>query len=105
MKQNITLSLDTELLRQAKLVAAKRKLSLSKLLAEELAEQVTQTRQHEQAKQQALAWLDKKFPLGGLGIKDRDTFTSPTRSTPDDCLAGGPGANGTCVQTLGSADR
>jgi hypothetical protein len=74
MKQNITLSLDTELLRKAKLLAAKRKLSLSKLLAEELAEQVARTRQYEQAKQQALAWLDQKFPLGGVAIKDRNAL-------------------------------
>ncbi len=71
MKQNITLSLDTELLRKAKLLAAKRKLSLSRLLAEELAEQVAQARQYDQAKKQALAWLDKKFPLGGIGVRDR----------------------------------
>ena len=66
MKQNITLSLDEQTLQQARLLAAKRKLSVSRLLAEDLAEQVAQDRQYEQAKRQAMAWLaEPRLQLGG----------------------------------------
>jgi len=74
MKQNITLSLETELLQQAKVMAAKRHLSVSKLLAEDLAARVSEAERYEQTRQQALVWLERKFPLGGLGIKDRDAL-------------------------------
>jgi uncharacterized protein (DUF2126 family) len=74
MKQNITLSMEADLLRQAKQLAAQRHLSLSKLLAEDLATQVSQAQQYEQAKQQALAWLEQKFPLGGEGVKNREAL-------------------------------
>mgnify|MGYP001562796962 CR=1 FL=1 len=74
MKQNITLSVESELLRQAKQLAAKRHLSLSKLLAEDLAAHVAQAKQYEQAKQQALAWLEQKFHMGGKGIENREAL-------------------------------
>lgn len=67
MKQNITLSLDSATLQQAKQLAASRKLSVSKLLAADLAEQVDNQRRYEQAKRQALAWLSNsgELDLGG----------------------------------------
>ncbi|MDD5330288.1 MAG: hypothetical protein PHX38_09805 [Sulfuricella sp.] len=74
MKQNITLSMETELLHQAKQLAAKRRLSLSRLLADDLAEQVAQAQQYELSKRQALAWLEQKFPLGGEGVKNREAL-------------------------------
>ena len=58
MKQNITLSLDAATLKQAKQLAAKRNLSVSKLLAEDLAAHVAADRHFEQAKRQALVWLE-----------------------------------------------
>lgn len=72
MKQNVTLSLETDLLQQAKVLAARRNLSLSKLLAEDIAVQVAQARQYDQAKQQALVLLNQKFALGGQRVQDRD---------------------------------
>ncbi len=57
MKQNITLSLDEQTLHQARQLAARRKLSVSKLLAEDIAQQVQTDQRYEQAKRQALAWL------------------------------------------------
>jgi hypothetical protein len=57
MKQNITLSLDEQTLHQARQLAARRKLSVSKLLAEDLAQQVQADQRYEQAKRIALAWL------------------------------------------------
>ena len=59
MKQNITLALDANTLKQAKRLAAGRNLSISKLLSEDLAARVTDERHFEQARRQALAWLKK----------------------------------------------
>lgn len=73
MKQNITLSLDAQILHQARQLAARRKLSISKLLAEDLAQQVELDQHYEQAKRQALAWLaDAPLHLGGQYL-DRET--------------------------------
>lgn len=74
MKQNITLSLDSGLLKQARLLAARRKMSISRLLAEDLSEQVGRSREFNQARKQALAFLDRKFPLGGKRVKDRESL-------------------------------
>lgn len=57
MKQNITVSLDSTTLQRAKQLAAQRNLSVSKLLAVDLAEQVDNERHYQQAKRQALIWL------------------------------------------------
>ncbi len=71
MKQNITVSLDAKLLKQARALAAKRRVSVSRLLADELGEQVRGVRSFEQARKQALAWLEQRFSLGGKRVKDR----------------------------------
>ena len=72
MKQNITLSLDAQTLHQARQLAARRKLSVSRLLAEDLAQHVEADQHYEQAKRQALAWLAQApLRLGGQYL-DRD---------------------------------
>ncbi|THF65274.1 DUF6364 family protein [Pseudothauera rhizosphaerae] len=66
MKQNITVSLDATTLQRAKKLAAQRNLSVSKLLAADLAEQVDAEQRYDQARRQALAWLKHgTFDLGG----------------------------------------
>lgn len=66
MKQNITLALDAATLKQAKRLAAGRNLSVSKLLAEDLAAHVAADRRFEQAKRQALAWRKEgALDIGG----------------------------------------
>ena len=72
MKQNITLSLESDILSAAKLLAAKRNLSISRLLAEDLAARVCEAQQYEQMKQQALALLDARFDMGGAKVTSRD---------------------------------
>lgn len=74
MKRNITVSLDSALLKQARVLAARRKMSISRLLAEDLSEQVRSVRHFNQARKQAMAFLDRKFPLGGRYVKDRDSL-------------------------------
>ena len=65
MKQNVTVSLDAEVLQAAKVLAAQRKTSLSRLLADELAEQVRRSRDYEQCKRAARALLEQGLPLSG----------------------------------------
>ncbi len=72
MKQNITVSLDRELIRQARIVAARRGTSVSKLLAAELARTVEEADTYQRAQRQALATLDKGFHMGGQPLPPRD---------------------------------
>jgi len=65
MKQNITLSIDRELLKKAKLIAAKKETSVTKLLTEQLSKIVSEDEQYDLAKRRALAILRKGFRLGG----------------------------------------
>jgi hypothetical protein len=70
-KHNITLAIDGTLLKRARAVAARRGLSVSALLAEELRVLVAEDREYESARRRAAAMLDDGLPLGGVGITDR----------------------------------
>lgn len=72
MKQNVTLSIESRLLKRAKLFAARRGVSISKLLADDLQSMVEQETRYEQAKRQALNLLNQKFSLGGQGVRNRE---------------------------------
>lgn len=65
MKQNITLSLDKSLIQKARIIAAQRNTSVSKLLAQELERAVSQADKYQAARRQALADLKKGLRLGG----------------------------------------
>lgn len=65
MKQNITLSLDMDLLVRAKVLAAKRNTSISRMLAEELETKVRRSEDYERAHRAALALMQDRLPLGG----------------------------------------
>jgi hypothetical protein len=71
-KQNITLSLDKDLIREAKLLSARKSTSISKLLSEELERLVRKHEQYEQARRSALADLKKGFHMGGTITATRD---------------------------------
>jgi post-segregation antitoxin (ccd killing protein) len=72
MKQNITISLDRELIRKARVVAAQRGTSVSRLLAAELARTVEEADNYQQARRQAIATLNKGFHMGGQPLPSRD---------------------------------
>lgn len=65
--QNITLALPKELLLKAKLIAVKRRTSLSKLLTQALEEMVQQEDDYSQAQRRHLAWLESGADLGTAG--------------------------------------
>jgi hypothetical protein len=71
-KQNITLSLDKDLIRQARQLSAQKSMSVSKLLGEELERLLRGHEQYEQAKRSALAVLKKGFHMGGSITVTRD---------------------------------
>jgi post-segregation antitoxin (ccd killing protein) len=73
-KQNITLSLDKNLIRQARQLSARKSTSVSKLLSEELERLVRDHAQYEQAKRRALATMKKGFHMGGRVTATRDEF-------------------------------
>ena len=72
MKQNLTLSLEKELILKAKVLSARRRTSVSKLLADELRRIVDQEEQYQLAKKKALADLKKGFRMGGKITATRD---------------------------------
>lgn len=72
MKQNITLSLDRAIIKKAKVLAAKKDISVTKLLSEQLARIVSEDNQYESSKRRALAYLKKGFHLGGRILATRE---------------------------------
>ena len=64
-RSNLTLLLDTDVIRRARIVAAKRGTSVSALVAIQLIELVDEDERVEQARGRALAILEKAVPRGG----------------------------------------
>jgi hypothetical protein len=72
MKQNLTVSLERQTLRKAKILAAKHGTSISALLAEQIEILVGAEEAYERAERQALALLDQGFHLGAVIRATRD---------------------------------
>jgi hypothetical protein len=72
MKTNVTLRLDAELLREAKVLAARKGSSVSRLMAEQLEGLVREDREYERAQRRALARLDQGFDLRWTPPASRD---------------------------------
>ena len=71
-KQNITISLSRQVIRKAKILAARRETSISGLLAQEIESLVSEDEAYERAERQATDLLDRGFHLGGLIRASRD---------------------------------
>ena len=65
MKQNITLSIEKELIKKGKIIAAKKEMSVSRMLGELLKDIVDKDERYEAAKRNALNFLETGFHLGG----------------------------------------
>lgn len=72
MRTNVTVSMDAELLREAKVLAARRGTSVSALLAEELEQLVRNETSHDQARRRALGRLERGLDLGWVRPRSRD---------------------------------
>jgi len=71
-KHNVTLSIESDLLREAKVLAAQRGTSVSRMLSEELERLVCQDRAYDAARRRALARLDRGWDLGWTPPASRD---------------------------------
>jgi hypothetical protein len=73
-RQNVTVSLPEEIIRKAKILAAKRSTSISGLLAEQIEALVGDDDAYERAKRQALALLDAPVKMGGKITATRESL-------------------------------
>jgi hypothetical protein len=64
-KQNVTISLSRPTLRKAKVLAARRDTSISRLLAQQIELLVGEDEAYERAERQAIQLLEQGFHLGG----------------------------------------
>jgi predicted transcriptional regulator len=71
-KQNVTVSLSSETVRKAKILAARRSTSISGLLAAQIEMLIGEEEAYERAARAALAALEKGFHLGGVITTSRD---------------------------------
>jgi len=72
MKTNITLKIDDDLLREAKIMAAQEDTSVSALLTRQLENLVRERRGYEGARRRALARLKRGWDLGWTAPASRD---------------------------------
>lgn len=74
VKQNITLAIDRRLIKRVRAVAARRQMSVSAMLAEELVRIADHDAAYRNAMRNALAHMEKGYPMGGHGIGNRDAL-------------------------------
>lgn len=72
MKTNVTLKLDADLLKEARVLAAEQGSSISAMLADKLTELVRERKGYENAKKRALARLRVGMDLGWTRPGSRD---------------------------------
>ena len=73
-KQNVTVSLNQQTLRKARILAARRGSSISGLLAKQIEILVGEEEAYERAERQATTLLDEGFHLGGVIRASRDEW-------------------------------
>ena len=71
MKRNLTVQLDEETVKKARVLAARRSTSISKLVADEIRKLVGADDAYQRARTVALAHLSEGFHLGGGARPDR----------------------------------
>ena len=72
MKSNITLKIDDELLREAKIMAAREDTSISALITRQLEKVVRERKDYDRARRRALARLKQGWDLGWTPPGSRD---------------------------------
>lgn len=72
--QNITVRLDRRILRKAKVLAARRNTSISRLLADQIQALVGEDDAYARAQRRATAHLDAGLHLGGQIVATRDEW-------------------------------
>jgi len=72
MKQNITLSLDKDLIQRAKVISAKRRSSISNMLSQELQRIIESAENYETSRKKAISNLRTGYHLGGIITASRE---------------------------------
>ena len=71
-KQNVTISVSRDVVRKARILAAKRATSISALLAEQIEAMIGDEEVWDRSQRSALAMLERGFHLGGQVPVSRD---------------------------------
>jgi hypothetical protein len=75
MKQNITLSIEKELIKKGKIIAARKDISVSKMMGNLLRDVVYQHDRYEASKRNAISIMRKGLHLGGrINWKREDLY-------------------------------
>lgn len=74
MKQNLTLSLEKDIIKKAKILAAQKDTSVSGLLSKYLEKLVTEEESYQAARKKALEFLKRGFSLGGKKVGRREVL-------------------------------
>lgn len=72
MKRNLTIQLDETIIKKARVVAARRSMSISRLVSEEIERAAANDNYWQVAKKTALAQLNQPFHLGGETLPSRE---------------------------------
>ncbi len=72
MKQNVTLSINKDLIRKAKILAAQKQTSISGMLSQELHKIIDDSEEYELFKRKALININQGFHLGGKIVVSRE---------------------------------
>jgi predicted transcriptional regulator len=75
-KTNLTIQLDEELVRRAKVVAAKRGTSVSALVAREIDQLASEDERYEEARVRALEFMTRAKPRGGRAWTRDDIYAA-----------------------------
>jgi Family of unknown function (DUF6364) len=67
MKQNLTVQLEADTIKKARIVAARRSTSISRLVASEIDRLVREDEAYERARDEALGELERGYDLGSEG--------------------------------------
>jgi hypothetical protein len=73
-KQNLTVQVERETVRKAKILAAQQGTSIGRLVARSIEQMVGEHDEYERGKRKALAYLDKGLSLGGGPYAARDAL-------------------------------
>lgn len=74
MKRNLTVQLDEATIDKARVLAARRSTSMSRLVADEITRLVADDDRYRRARMIALRQLDRGFHMGGGPVPDRETL-------------------------------
>jgi hypothetical protein len=74
MKRNLTVQLEDAVIHKARVLAARRATSVSRLVADEISRLVDEDDRYQEAKGQAVAALRRPFRMGGDALPDRGSL-------------------------------